>query len=404
MTHLARGGAERSALWTRRWPLLAVLAALSLLAASAAWVRRTRLQAIETSKSRSALQVESIEGWPWPTRMNAVLWQPSPNLSVRAARIELGLYPWQGKRRAHGVLVRATAPLEFAWEQARALALPADLEVSDARLEYTEPSGRKLTADGITFDAGTAHDHLHARSLHALGATFRDVHAWVGRPNTALEIRFARDAADAKAPTLRVTRSIGQGIEWTFEIPSQSLPARASQLGLRLDDGFREAVFVGVGSVIVPDSPALAARANFRFTIDNWRRPHWPEAALLTGRSGAVALRIRPDPGATHAITRVEVAAGLFALIGTGQLSFGDPNRLTFRAQGERECARLLAHLPASGLRERVQAYVTGQGPTANTESVRLELDVVAEAPSQRPLQFRWHLQAGCGLPEMTDD
>jgi hypothetical protein len=102
---------------------------------------------------------------------------------------------------------------------------------------------------------------------------------------------------------------------------------------------------------------------------------------------------------------RVEVAAGLFSLVGNGQLSFGEPNRLTFDAQGELSCARLLAHLPASSYRDRVQAYLREQREdSANETSVRLALAVRAEAPRGPALRFRWHLHAGCGLSEMNED
>jgi hypothetical protein len=65
----------------------------------------------------------------------------------------------------------------------------------------------------------------------------------------------------------------------------------------------------------------------------------------------------------------------------------------------------LHAHLPASGYRERVQAYLGEhrQDPVSGA-SVRLELAVRAEAPRGLPLKFRWHLHAGCGLSEMNED
>lgn len=404
MIHSLRGGTAGASSHARRWPLFGALATLAALFASLAWLRSERLQTVAALLARPALQVESMEGWLWPTRMTNVAWQPTRNLSVRVARIELGHFPGQRTPSAHGVVLQASAPLETAWHEVRSLTIPADLKVMDARLEYTETSGTKLSAEGVAFQPGLERDHLHAQSLSAFGTTFRDVHLWASRPSTALEIRLTNDSNDAKAPKLNVTRSPGQGVEWALDIPSEPFAERASRMGLRLDETWQAAVFVGVGSLIVPDSPASAARANFRFTIDNWHRPSWPEAALLTGRSGAVALRFAPGHGATHAITRVEVAAGLFSLLGTGQLTFGEQNSLTFDAQGELGCARLLAHLPASRHRDRVQAYISEQGEdAANIASVRLELSVVAEAPSPRPLRFRWHLHAGCGLAEMTE-
>jgi len=364
-----------------------------------------RLGAISTLNARLALRVESTEGLLWPTRMTNVTWEPSPNLSVQIARVELGLLPWQRTHRAYGVVVRAQAPLGVVWEEARQLAAPADVEVMDARIEYTEASGRKLSADGASFEPGRQQDHLHTASLRAFGTTFRDVHLWARGPSGALELRLADDADDSKGAKLNVTRSAGEGVEWALDIPSQPLSGWAKRIGLSVDETWGEAVFVSIGSMIVPDSPAHSASANLRFTLDNWHRPSWPEAGLLMGRSGAVALRISPGPDATHAITRVEVAAGLFSLLGSGQLSFGEPNRLTFNAQGELSCERLLAHLPASGHRARVQAFLGERGQdSANKTSVRLELAVRAEAPRGLPLQFRWRLHAGCGLPEMNED
>jgi hypothetical protein len=389
----------------RRWPLFTALLVIAVVAASAVWLRGERLRAISAWKSGLALQVERTEGLLWPTRMTNVTLQVSPNLSVGIARVELGFFPWQRTSRAYGVVIRARAPLDTFWEEARRFVVPADLEVMDARLEYTDASGRPLRAHGASFEPGSQRDHLHVQSLQALGATFRDVHLWASRPSSALEIRLAREPEDAKAPELKVTRSAGQGVEWTLDIPSQPFSEWASRIGLSIDETWADAVFVSIGSVIVPDSPARPATANFRFTVDNWHRPSWPEAQLLTGRSGAVALRLSPGPDAAHAITRVEVTAGLFSLVGSGQLSFGEPNRLTFHAQGELTCARLLAQLPASGYRDRVQAYLSEhrQEP-ANETSVRLELAVRAEAPRGLPLTFRWHLHAGCGLPDRNED
>lgn len=388
----------------RRWSLLLVLVVVATLGASVAWLRSERLRAVSALKSRLALRVGSTQGLLWPTRLTNVAWEPSPSLTVQVASVELGRLPWQRTNRAHGVLVRARGPLDVVWEEARRVVAPADLEVTDARLEYTDASGRKLGADVASFIRGPQRDHLHVESLRAFGATFRDVHLWASRPTTALELRFSRDADDAKAPKLNITRSVGEGVEWAVDVPSQPFSEWATRIALGVDETWSRAVIVGIGSVIVPDSPTPRASANFRFTLDNWHRPNWPEAGVLTGRSGAIALRVSPGPGATHAITRVEVAAGLFSLEGKGEFSFGEPNRLTFDAQGELSCARLLAHLPASRYRDRVQAYVADHGQGSANESARLQLAVRAEAPSGLPLQFRWHLHAGCGLPEMHEN
>lgn len=388
----------------RRWSLLIALVVVATLGASVAWLRSERLRAVSALKSRLALRVGSTQGLLWPTRLTNVAWEPSPSLTVQVASVELGRLPWQRTNRAHGVLVSARGPLDVVWEEARGLAGPADLEVADARFEYTDASGRKLGADVASFALGPQRDHLHVESLRAFGATFRDVHLWASRPTTALELRFSRDADDAKAPKLNVTRSAGEGVEWALDVPSQPFSEWANRIGLDVDDTWSKAIIVGVGSVIVPESPTPRASANFRFTLDNWHRPNWPEAGVLTGRSGAIALRVSPGPGVTHAITRVEVAAGLFSLVGKGEFSFGEPNRLVFDAQGELSCARLLAHLPPSHHRDRVQAYVADHGEGSANDDVRLELAVRAEAPGRLPLRFRWHLQAGCGLPEMHED
>jgi hypothetical protein len=400
-----RGVGARADTNARRWPLFTLLLVIATVSASAAWIRSERLRAVAALKSRLALRVETIEGLLWPTRMTNVTLQVSPSLSVGIAWVELGSFPWQRTNRAHGVVVRAHAPLDTFWEEARRFVVPADLEVVDARLEYTDVSGRKVSADGASFEPGSRRDHLHVQSLHAFGTTFRDVHLWTSRPRTALEIRLAREAEDLRAPKLNVSRSPGEGVEWTLDIPSQPFSQWANRIGLSIDETWGEAVVVSIGSVIVPDSPTRPAGANFRFTVDNWHRPIWPEGALLTGRSGAVALRIAPGPDAVLPITRVEVTAGLFSLVGSGQLSFGQPSRLTFGAQGELTCARLLAHLPASNYRNRVEAYLGEHRQDSATEpSVRLALTVRAEAPRGLPLEFRWHLHAGCGLSEMIED
>jgi hypothetical protein len=386
---------------------LFIIALLSItgVCVGAAWLRGERLRAISAWKSSLPLRVESTEGLLWPTRMSNVEFDVSPNLSVAVARLELGLFPWQRVSRAHGVVIRARAPLDTFWEEARRFAVPDHVEVMNAHIEYTDGSREKLIADGVSFERGAPRDHLHVESLRALGTTFRDVHLWASRPNTVLEIRLAREAEDFKAPKLNVTRSPGEGVEWALDIPSQPFSEWAKRIGLTIDETWAQAVVVGNGSLIVPDSFAQSARADFRFTIDNWHRPSWPEARLVTGRSGAIALRISPGSDATHAITRVEVAAGLFSLTGTGQISFAEPSRLTFDAQGELSCARLLAHLPESSYRDRVQVHLhEHREDSAKDASVRLALAVRAEAPRGSALKFRWHLHAGCGLPEMNED
>jgi hypothetical protein len=405
VSRLVRRLGDRNKPNAPRGPIFILLLAITGASVGAAWIRNERLRAISSWTSRLPLQIESTEGLLWPTRLNKLELDASPNFSVSVDHVELGFYPWQRTNRAHGVVIRGHAPLDMFWEKARHLALTADLEVLDARIEYTEISRGKIFADNVSFKRGAHRDYLHVQSLHAFGTTFRDLHLWAGRPRAALEIRFAREAEDTKAPTLNVTRSPGEGVEWALDIPSQPLSEWADRIGLRIDQTWAEAVFVGIGSVIVPDSPALSARGVYRFTVDNWHLPSWPEARLLTGRSGAVALRISPGPGATHAISRVEITAGLFSLVGDGQLSFGEPNRLTFRAQGELSCALLLAHLPASNYREHIQAYLReNRENSAQESSIRLELSVQAEAPHGPPLKFRWRLHAGCGLSEMSED
>lgn len=388
-----------------RWPIVIALLTIGAASIGVAWTRHERLRTMSAWRSRQPLRVKSIEGLLWPTRMHNVEFDVSPNVSVAVASVELGSFPWQRVSRAHGVVIRAHAPLDKVWEEARRFTVPPDLEVMDARIEYTAPARGRLRADDVAFEPGERHDHLHVQALHAFGTTFRDVHLWASRPSAVLEISLAREAEDSKAPTLNVTRSPGEGVEWALDIPSQPFSEWANRIGLMIDETWADAVFVGIGSLIVPDAPARSARAEFRFTIDNWHLPSWPEARLLTGRSGAVALRISPGPDVAHTITRVEIAAGLFSLIGNGQLSFGEPNRLTLDAHGELSCASLLAHLPASAYHERVQAYLREHPEdSANATRIRLELAVRAEAPSATPLTFRWHLHAGCGLPDMKED
>jgi hypothetical protein len=386
-----------------RWPFVAALlvcAAVSFVL----WAKGERVRALAELESRWGLRVGGTEGRLWPTRVTDVALDLSPSSRVNVASVELGFLPWQRELRARGVVVRARGPLDGFWEAARSFSVPADVEVLDARIEYTDASGTKLRAEGASFVPGPARDHLHVQALHAFGTKFREVHVWASRPRTVLELRLSRDAEDSKAPTLQLTPSPG-AVEWGLDIPSQPFSEWARNIGLNVDEEWSSAVVVGVGSLIVPDAPAAPARANLRFTLDDWRRPRWPEAALLVGRSGAIALRLSPGAGPQQPITRVEVSAGLFSLVGRGELVFGEPNRLTFDAQGDLSCRSLLEHLPASRHRERVQAHLREPSRgSAEEETIRLELAVRAEAPRGRPLEVRWHLRAGCGLPEMKDD
>ena len=195
-----RGVGARADPNARRWPLFIALLVLVTVSAIAAWIRGERLRAVSALKSGLGLRVESTEGLLWPTRMRNVTLQVSPSLSVGIARLELGFFPWPRMKRAHGVVIQGRAPLDTFWEDARRFTVPADLEVMDARLEYTDASGRTLRADSASFELGSPQDHLHFQSLHAFGATFHDVHLWANRASTVLEIRIAREADDSKSP------------------------------------------------------------------------------------------------------------------------------------------------------------------------------------------------------------
>ena len=268
------------------------------------------------------------------------------------------------------------------------------------RVELEVAPNLSLQAEGVTFEPDAERDHFHADVLRAFGAAFRDVHVWLRERSTALEIRLGHAATGADALELGLIRRPGEGVELTLDIPSQPLARWASQLGLTVDERWAPATIVGTGSLVVPESREVPARANLRFTLDRWPDPRWPDGASLTGRSGAVALRMAPGSGPVHPISRVEVETGLFSLVGTGRLSIGERSVLSFDARGRQSCVRLRDHLPPSSYRERVRAHLAEHPEAVSDGGVVLELAVRAEAPDGAPLSFRWHLHGGCGLPE----
>ncbi|HET9957705.1 MAG TPA: hypothetical protein VFQ61_24575, partial [Polyangiaceae bacterium] len=208
--------------------------------------------------------------------------------------------------------------------------------------------------------------------------------------------------------TLRYIASQSGAAEWAIDVPNQSLGMVLSGLESGSTQVPADARAGMVTSVVIPDDPHTVPVANAQLILDRWPRPNWPEASALTGASGAISLRVAPDSAVgSFRVTRLEVAAALFALSGAGSLDFRSGLRLRAQARGSRSCQELAALLPASVYREKVRAYV---GSHTKDERVELSLSIdlqdtaARENAEQTGLRFAWHLAAGCGLEELRPD
>jgi len=241
-----------------------------------------------------ALRVESTEGCSGDAYDNLEL-DASPSLiSIGVERVRARILPLATREPERTVVViRGHAPLDTFWEEARRLAVPADLEVMDARIEYTDTSRGKVFADNVRSSGALGAITFMSSRSAPFGTTFVTCTSGLATKYGPRD-SFARETEDPKAPTLKRHAQSGEGVEWALEHPESAFSEWANRIGLRFDETWAEAVFVGIGSLIVPDSPALSARADFRFTVDHWHLPSWPEGAALDRRSGAVALRISP--------------------------------------------------------------------------------------------------------------
>ena len=285
-----------------------------------------------------------------------------------------------------------------------------------------------LILDGVRRVAGDERPSFFAERLLLGGATWPDATFALAMRKRVLEVSFG-SGSTARATAKYVPSQAG-GTEWMIDVPHQSLAALRRPLGLGASSAEDVSQIGGTLSWVTPDDPALPSRGSFHFVLDRWYKPRWPEASALTGSSGSVAGAIvRAPDGTRFRLARVEIAAGLFALAGTGTIALGERPKITLEARGRRTCAELAQNLARSRYRDAVRAKLglaresaaatksesmaLKAGATESVElSVAIELAVDGRKASQDlgtigsggGVRFRWHLSPGCGLEELDSE
>jgi hypothetical protein len=343
---------------------------------------------------------------------------------VRVSRRPLGRASVRASRAR--VTLRRDPPSSFSSVRRLAPALAA-IETDRVTVDYRDRSLGHLILDGVSRVGGDEQRSFSAESLLWGGVTWPDAIFALAMPRRVLEVSFGSGASSTPRATAKFIPSEGRAAEWMIDVPHQSLAALRRSLGLGASSAEDASRIAGTLSWVTPDDPALPSRGTFHFVLDRWYAPRWPEASALTGSSGSVAAGILPAlDGARFRLVRVEIAAGPFALAGSGSVSSGEQPVIRLESRGRRTCAELSEHLPRSRYRdavraklglERESAPVTKSASSARSVaasesvelSVTIELSVSGAKARKDPrasgsgghLRFHWHLSPGCGLEEL---
>lgn len=263
----------------------------------------------------------------------------------------------------------------------------AGISLGDMSVDYRHRSVGHWDLDGVKRSAAEGSftaDQARFGSVRWPNPSFS-----VTAKDHALEVRVGGADATPRA-TAKYLSGDERAAEWIVTVPNQALGAFGGDTS-RIS---------GTLSWVVPSNPTLPPRGGFRFVMDQWQQPPWPEAKVLTGSSGAVAAVLLPAAdGASLRLDRVEVAAALFTLEGSGSVTFSGEPELRFEAKGQRTCSELAEHLAPSRYRDQVRAKLE-QGVEPGW--VELELRAQVRLGEGGSSSFRWHLKPGCGLAELT--
>jgi hypothetical protein len=281
-----------------------------------------------------------------------------------------------------------------------------DLDIGDVAFEYRDRSVGRLVLGGVRRAGSTSEHTFVVKELRYGRALWSDVTLSVATRNQILELRFGAPNSVPNA-TARYIPSNGRAAEWMIDIPNQPFGPLRRSLGLGSAPGEETSRITGVFSWVVPDDSGVSPRGSFHGVMDAWYRPPWKEAATLTGSSGSfAAVIVRAPDGTGLRLERVEVAAALFDLRGSGSITFAEKPEIDFRASGKRTCRELAKHLPPSAYRDAVRAHLGSERDAVSrpeADAVELELRVLLpSAPGERG--FRFHLAPGCGLRELTPE
>jgi hypothetical protein len=365
-----------------------------------------------------AIESRAVErGWLADT-LRGVEFGFSSGAVGHAPEVRLSRSPYAG-RSLEAAAVRVSLrgdPIEVLPQitELEELAKVPGVRVSRLSIDHQHPSIGSLVLDGIGLRGATVPHALRAEML-VLGKTrWSDVVFSIHEKPKTLEVLLGAEPAALPRAKATYVPSDGSASEWRISVPHQPLGALRAAFGLGAGPPDSATRLAGSLSFILPDARDAPSRGSFRFVLDGWERPPWPEANALTGSSGALAAVLVPTPGGDEVrLERVEVAAALFELRGSGKLQLRDTIRGHLSASGRRTCAELATALPPSRHRQAVRGYLglgpeaAGQGQPATRaegpggESVQLSLRIDISTGPSGSLAFSWELTPGCGLGEM---
>jgi hypothetical protein len=287
------------------------------------------------------------------------------------------------------------------------------LTIRNLVIDYQDASVGQVFAQGVHTETRDNQLMLAAHELTFNQLSWKDVTLTIARPKTAIVVQMGEAVTPTKPIEFRYVPSQGVAAEWFLDVPSRPLSLLLDKLGAGHARSDLRTRVTGVITVTIPDDSKKAAHANGQFVLDDWFLPKWPEAKAIAGNSGAIGVRMQPGRTAGRwELSRVEVSAGVFTLVGTGKLDFGALTHLTSETKGSLNCDQLAAHLPASRYRDLVRGYLKS-GVVRNTsavatsveaESVELGLAIDLAAGVAGYSTVSWHLSAGCGLNELSSE
>jgi hypothetical protein len=399
----------------------ALLVACGSVYASGALPTRPALDDLKAWGRESGISVESriVERGLVKDTLRDVEIGLSSGAVARTPEISLSRSPFAG-RGLDAAAVRVSLrgnPIEVLPQitELEGLAKVDGVRVSRLSIEQRDRSIGSLLLDGVSQRGGAVPRALRAETLVLGNVRWSDVVFSIHEKPKTLEVLLGADPAALPRAKATYVPSDGVGSEWRVGVPHQPLGPLRAALGLGASPPDAATRVAGSLSFIIPDARDTSWRGSFRFVLDGWERPPWPEASAITGSTGALAAVLLPTPEPDGLrLERVEVAAALFELRGSGMLTLRDTVTGHLSASGRRTCAELAAALPNSSYRQAVRDYLglglepAGQGQRAarpadgpGSESVELSLRIDISTGPNGSLTFNWRLSPGCGLKEL---
>lgn len=403
---------SRASRWVA-WCLVGLFGGLGVSVALALSAGFTVADLVAVARTKGlTLEVGSVERGLGSDRLRDVRLRLQGGAVVRASEAHLrrGLFAMPSLTVPEARLTLTGTPTE---SHAQALELRELGELGELRLhvgrlsvDYRHRDAGSLAFEGITVRGEGEPWKLRADTLRLGSASWSDVAFAVGRARRTLEVTLGADPAALPRATATYVPSDGRASEWRVLIPHQPLGGFAAAAGLGIAPHDARARIGGTLSWITPEAPERGPRGSFRFVLDGWPRPPWPEAAALTGSSGSLAAVLVPSPDSGgFRLERVEIAAALFELRGAGSITAGKTMSGSIQASGRRTCGELASSLPPSRHRELVRGFLgdgadpKGAAPGGRAaEFVELSLRLELFGGSGGAPGFYWRLTPGCGL------